>query len=185
MRTATLKVSETLAQISAAVEAVKNDQLQHFSAAAAPGDSLRQGDVVLQFLGDGAVNVPPHIYQKLDEPVLQLAPGNSKGSRHILASADGVEMWAPVPTDEAVLKCVYAKHGKKVPKNVRSWELDFTDERSALERAMLMAGPIFTLHKENVLTHPEHGDWALPCGTYRVIFQRTLNQQQHIARVLD
>jgi hypothetical protein len=187
MSTATLKksrVSKTLARIADAVEAVKNDGLQIFSEAASVGDSLRQGDVVLQYLGNDAA-IPAHIYRKLDTPVLQLAPGSSKGSRHILSSAEGVEMWAPVPTDEACAKYVYEKHGKKFPSSTARWNLDFSEERGALETAMAMAGPIFRLSQPTVLTHPEHGDWQLPCGTYRVIFQRTLDEQERIQRVLD
>jgi hypothetical protein len=188
MSTATLKkshVSQTLSQIAEAVEAVKNDGLQIFSEAASVGDSLRQGDVVLQFIGSDPVEIPPHIYQKLDTPVLQLAPGNTKGSRHILSSAEGVEMWEPVPTDEACAKYVYEKHGKKFPSGTARWNLDFSEERGALETAMAMAGPFFRLSQPTVLTHPEHGDWQLPCGTYRVIFQRTLDEQERIQRVLD
>jgi hypothetical protein len=188
MSPATLKnnnVSQTLAQIADAVEAVKNDGLQIFSEAASVGDSLRQGDVVLQFLGSDPVEIPHHIYQQLDTPVLQLAPGSSKGSRHILSSAEGVEMWEPVPIDEACAKYVYAKHGKKLPKGVVRWNLEHVEEIGKLEEAMAMAGPIFRLSQPTVLTHPEHGDWQLPCGTYRVIFQRTLDEQARIQRVLD
>lgn len=187
MSTATLSkpdVRQTLAQIAEAVERVQNDGLQQFSAAASPGDALRQGDVVLQFLGDD-VQIPPHIYQKLATPVLQLAPGTSKGSRHILASAEGVEMWEPVATDEAVARHVYQRHGKKLPRGLRRWDMEYRAEIDALEEAVAMAGPIIRLATPNVLTHPEHGDWALPAGCYRVIFQRTLDQTARIQRVLD
>lgn len=189
MSTATLSskktlITKTLSDIAEAVERVQNDGLQQFSEAAAPGDAVRQGDVVIQYLGDAA-QIPAHIYARVDEPVLQLAPGNTKGSRHCLASAEGVEMWLPVQTDEAVAKHVYAKHGTKLPRGASIWQLDYREERSALEEAMLMAGPIFKLSQPNVVAHPEHGDWALPCGTYRVIFQRTLDEMARIQRVLD
>lgn len=190
MSTATLSskktlITKTLSDIAEAVERVQNDGLQQFSEAAAPGDAVRQGDVVIQYLGDDA-QIPAHIYARVDQPVLQLAPGNTKGSRHCLASAEGVEMWLPVQTDEAVAKHVYAKHNAKMPRGqVRVWQLEFRDERAALEEAMLLAGPIFKLTQPNVVAHPEHGDWQLPCGTYRVIFQRTLDEMERIQRVLD
>lgn len=187
MSTTTLSksnVRQTLAQIADAVERVRNDGLQQFSEAASPGDALRQGDVVLQFLGADAT-IPPHLYEKLATPVLQLAPGTSKGSRHILVSADGVEMWEPVATDEAAARHVYARHGKELPKNVRAAQMEYRDEIRAVEDAIAMAGPIIRLATPNVLTHPEHGDWALPAGCYRVIFQRTLDQSARVQRVLD
>lgn len=180
----TTTVRQALDQIAAAVERVQNDALQYFSEAASPGDALRQGDVVLQFLGSDA-EIPPYIYQKLETPVLQLAPGTSKGSRHILASADGVEMWEPVATDEAAARYVYRQRGMRFPKNARLPQLQHRDEITDIETAIAMAGPIIKLNAPNVLTHPEHGDWALPCGMYRVIFQRTLNQTARVQRVLD
>lgn len=177
-------ITKTIADIAAAVERIQNDGLQKFSDAAAPGDAVRQGDVVIQYLGDDT-QIPAHIYARIDQPVLQLAPGNTKGSRHCLATAEGVEMWLPVQTDEAVAKHVYAKHNAKMPRGQGRWQLDFRDELDALEEAMALAGPIFKLTQPNVVTHPEHGDWALPCGTYRVIFQRTLDEADRIQRVLD
>lgn len=191
MSTATLSnkktfITKTLSDIAEAAERVQNDGLQQFSAAASPGDAVRQGDVVIQYLGSDDVQIPAHIYARVDQPVLQLAPGNTKGSRHCLASAEGVEMWLPVQTDEAVARHVYAKHNDKLPRGeVRTWQLEYREERRALEEAMMLAGPIFKLSQTNVVAHPEHGDWALPCGTYRVIFQRTLDEMARIQRVLD
>ena len=49
----------------------------------------------------------------------------------------------------------------------------------------MLAGPIMRLSKPNTVTHPEHGDWQLPCGTYRVVFQRTIDETARIQRVLD
>ena len=58
---------------------------QHFPVAASPGDAVRQGDVYLTLLA----SVPTRA-RKLKTFPLQLAPGNSPGSRHVLDSADGV-----------------------------------------------------------------------------------------------
>lgn len=191
MSTATLSpvslVDSVLASIAEAVERVRNDELQHFSVAASPGDALRQGDVVVQFLGDNNIEIPPHIYAKLDTPVLQLAPGTSKGSRHVLAHATGVEMWEPVVGAYEIARFVYERAGKKMPPpgSTSEWQLEFREVRDQITSSMMLAGPIFRLTEPNELTHPEHGNWSLPPGTYRVIFQRTLDTQQRIARVID
>jgi hypothetical protein len=179
-------VSKTLADISAAVEAIKNDGLQHFPEAASIGDAVRQGDVYIQLIDEADIAAAGGLLSKMKEPMLQLAPGNTKGSRHCLASADGVEMWEPSLTDKAVLKYVFALHKQPLPKNYqRTWISDYREERIAVEAALNLSGPIMKLSKSNTITHPEHGDWALPPGTYRVIFQRTVDEQQRIRRVLD
>lgn len=182
----TVTVSKTLSDIAAAVEAIKNDGLQHFPEAASIGDAVRQGDVYIQLIDEADIAAAGPLFHKLSEPVLQLAPGNTKGSRHCLASAEGVEMWAPTLTDEAALKYVFAKNGAKLPKNYqRTFIGEYREERNEVEDAISLAGPIFKLSQPNTLVHPEHGDWSLPSGTYRVIFQRTVDEEQRIRRVLD
>lgn len=179
-------VSKTLSDIAAAVEAIKNDGLQHFPEAASIGDAVRQGDVYIQLIDDADIAAAGPLFVKMKEPVLQLAPGNTKGSRHCLESADGVEMWEPELTDEGVLKYVFALMNTPLPKNYRqTWISEFRDERNEVSAAINLAGPVFKLSKPNTLLHPEHGDWALPCGTYRVIFQRTVDEAQRVRRVLD
>ena len=190
MAIATLNVKNTLADIAAAVERVKNDELQHFPEAASIGDAVRQGDVYIQKIDDADVEKLAHIYKKLDANELasnlQLAPGNTKGSRHILASAEGLEMWIPEQTDLAVAQHMYAKNSRKLPKaNARAWELDYNEERQAIQTALMLAGPVFRCNQPNTVTHPEHGDWALPKGAYLVIFQRTVDEADRIRRVLD
>ena len=189
MATATktnVTVSKTLSDIAEAVEAIKNDGLQNFPEAASIGDAVRQGDVYIQLIADADLEAAGALFSKLDQPVLQLAPGNTKGSRHCLASADGVEMWNPTRTDEAVVKYVFAKNNTPLPKNYqRTFIREYTEERREIEAAISLAGPIFKLSKANTLQHPEHGDWALPPGTYRVIFQRTVDEAQRVRRVLD
>jgi len=184
--TKNVTVSKTLSDIAAAVEAIKNDGLQHFPEAASVGDAVRQGDVYIQLIDDADIAAAGPLFKKMVTPVLQLAPGNTKGSRHCLASADGVEMWEPTLTDESVLKYVFAKNKTPLPKNYqRKWIGEFRDERNEIANAINLAGPIFKLSKPNTLVHPEHGDWSLPTGTYRVIFQRTVDEQQRVRRVLD
>lgn len=191
MATATLNdnttVSNTLTAIHEAVEAIKNDGLQHFPEAASIGDAVRQGDVYIQLIDDtdAADDKLKYLFTKLVAPELQLAPGNTKGSRHCLANADGVEMWVPVQTDLAVAQYMMAKNGKKIPKTTRGFISDHMDERREIEAKIMLAGPIMRLSKPNTVTHPEHGDWQLPCGTYRVVFQRTVDENERIQRVLD
>lgn len=182
-------VNATLAAIAEAVEKIKNDEMQYFPTAASIGDAVRQGDLYVQLIAEDDLKYLPHIYAPVsaaDLPNhLQLAPGNTKGSRHVLQSADGLEMWLPVQTDAACLKHVYWAKGEKMPKDANRWSGPYRSELETLEEAMALAGPIMKLSKPNVVTHPEHGDWHLPTGVYRVIFQRTVDEQQRIRRVLD
>jgi hypothetical protein len=46
-------------------------------------------------------------------------------------------------------------------------------------------GPIFNLTKETKISHPEHGDWILGPGSYRIVFQRTVDTDLQIRRVFD
>lgn len=187
----TLTVSATLNDIHEAVEKIKNDQMQHFPEAASIGDAVRQGDVYIQLIDDASLGALHGFYVPVApealENHLQLAPGNTKGSRHILQSADGLEMWLPVDNDEAILKAIYAKNNTPWPKNtpVNRFQTPFRETLEKVEAALALAGPIFKCSKPAVVAHPEHGDWALPPGTYRVIFQRTVDESQRIRRVLD
>ncbi len=180
-------VSDTLAAIHTAVEAIKNDGLQHFPEAASIGDAVRQGDVYIQLIDDADVadDKLKHLFVQMSTPELQLAPGNTKGSRHCLASADGVEMWVPARTDLAVLQYAMMRHGRAVPKQFVNGSGEYAAERTEIEAAIMLAGPIMRLSKPNTVTHPEHGDWQLPCGTYRVVFQRTVDEMARIQRVID
>jgi hypothetical protein len=183
-------VTATLSDIHAAVEKIKNDQMQQFPAAASLGDAVRQGDVYIQLIDEADLAALAGFYTPVNvadlENHLQLAPGNTKGSRHILQSAEGLEMWLPADNDEAILKAVYAERGEKWPKDgVMSWRSPHREQFESVLAALNLAGPIFRCSKAAVVAHPEHGDWHLPPGTYRVIFQRTVDEAQRIRRVLD
>lgn len=183
-------VTNTLADIAAAVEKIKNDGLQNFPEAASVGDAVRQGDVYIQLMADADIEALKLFYKPVPanelENHLQLAPGNTKGSRHILQSASGLEMWLPLDSDEEILAAIYKSKGQKMPKDgTNRWNHPFRAESDAIEKAMALAGPLFRCTTPNVVAHPEHGDWALPGGTYRVIFQRTVDESQRIRRVLD
>jgi hypothetical protein len=56
---------------------------------------------------------------------------------------------------------------------------------SAAVGLLQLAGPIFKLTEHNTVTHPEHGDWILPPGTYRITYQRTVTRDNVVTRVLD
>lgn len=75
-------------------ESVLNDSEQQFPVAASPDcDYVRQGDVYIWLrskLPNGAKPV---------KAVSQLAPGETKGSRHCLDSLDGVDMFATSDAD--------------------------------------------------------------------------------------
>lgn len=90
---------DTIQQISAAAEAIKSDAPQRFPAAASPGDTWRQGDLYVEF-----VSKLPQTTTAPQNP--KLAPGNTKGSRHILDSLEGVtirQKLHPNPLDGPIL----------------------------------------------------------------------------------
>lgn len=193
MSTATIArsaVRQTLDDISAAVERIKNDQPQNFPEAASIGDAVRQGDLYIQLINEADLADLSDLYARVPDDQLannlQLAPGNTKGSRHVLASTEGLTMWQPIKTDEAAMRHVCRHKGIKLPKNLKNFRLhEHWAERRQIEAALVLAGPIFKCDKPNVVAHPEHGNWNLPAGTYRVIFQRTVDEQARITRVLD
>lgn len=63
-------------------------QVQRFPDAASFGDSVRQGDIYITLL-----NKLPKGAKKLKTFTLQLAPGTTQGSRHILDSSEGVTVY--------------------------------------------------------------------------------------------
>jgi hypothetical protein len=192
MSTATIArsaVRQTLDDINAAVEKIKNDQPQHFPLAASIGDAVRQGDLYIQLIDETDLADLSALYARVPDDQLannlQLAPGNTKGSRHVIASTEGLTMWQPIKTDEAVMRHVYRHKGVKLPKNLKNFRAEYWSERDQIEAALALAGPIFKCATPNVVEHPEHGNWNLPAATYRVIFQRTVDEQERITRVLD
>ena len=84
---------KALEVVKASAEAIKSDELQRFPEAAAVGDYFRQGDIYITKLGV--------VVGKKSKVVLQLAPGTTKGSRHVLDSPDGVSMYL-IPNADAL-----------------------------------------------------------------------------------
>lgn len=185
---------------AAAVEQIKNDAPQQFPEAASVGDAVRQGDIYIQKIDD--VSETPLLYTRTLQPVfpLQLAEGNTKGSRHCLAHGDGVTVYNPVESGSREMFAQLAEI-RGISTAEPNWrprlqESEWADRRAqgggtnlltAQEAtAMLVcAGPILRLTKANTIAHPEHGDWLLPPGTYRITYQRTVARDNTVIRVWD
>lgn len=81
-------ISTTLDKIESTAEKIKSDDQQTFPVAAIDGDHFRQGDIYI-WKRDSI----PASAIKAKKKDAQLAPGTSKGSRHILDSLEGVEVF--------------------------------------------------------------------------------------------
>ena len=93
--------TEVYSEIRERVESIVCSDTQRFPEAASPGDTARQGDIYITLL-DGVTEG----FSKC-KVELQLAPGTTKGSRHIL-SHDRVEMFRDPNADVLtgpVVKC--------------------------------------------------------------------------------
>ena len=96
MSTAVLSVDSALKQIDEAVEKIMNDAPQNFPIAATVGDAVRQGDVYIQLIDP--ITATPALYREVKNvqyPV-QLAPGNTKGSRHCLEQSESAKVYMPM-----------------------------------------------------------------------------------------
>ena len=195
------KVKTAINAAQAAVERIKNDAPQNFPEAASIGDAVRQGDIYIQLINN--VTAAPMLYVRTLQPVfpLQLAEGNSKGSRHCLAHGNGVTVYEPISAgSEEFMAALAAQHptvagtprrelaGKiqQIERHNRNTPKE-NDHVTIAEatRLVAFAGPILVLTKPNTITHPEHGDWVLPAGSYRITYQRTVARDNTAQRVID
>jgi len=206
MSTAILScVPDTVRLVEEAVERIKNDGDQTFPTAASIGDAVRQGDIYIQLIDD--FEGVPVLYKKLESVPypLQLAPGNTKGSRHMLEESAGAEVFVvdleidqAASTDEDVLFTAESQRAfaDKVDDLAQAITNESAEERSRWQSrtrragaliadAIDFSGPIMKLKNSATVSHPEHGNWVLPAGTYRVTFQRTVDSTARIRRVLD
>lgn len=195
----------TVARLRAAaavVERIKNDAPQQFPEAASVGDAARQGDIYIQKIED--VDSAPLLYTRTLQPVfpLQLAEGNTKGSRHCLANASGATVYSPVAVNSREMFAQLAEM-RGISTTTPDWRRKLQDAEWEEQRAtsnnpesrrmtardaaalLAFAGPIFRLTETNTVTHPEHGDWILPAGTYRITYQRTVARDNTVIRVWD
>jgi len=198
-------VSGMVKLVEDTVERIKNDADQHFPAAASIGDAVRQGDIYIQLIDD--FSGVPAFYKKLEKGnyPLQLAPGNTRGSRHMLEESDGAEIFvldvevdASASTDEAIvltqdsqvnLTKAIGELAKSIanesPEVAQRWQSRTRRAGAIIADALDFSGPIMKLKNTATVSHPEHGNWILPAGTYRVTFQRTVDATSRIRRVLD
>lgn len=201
MSTAVCDVATTIRDVAEAVEKIKNDAPQNFPVAATVGDAVRQGDIYIQKIDD--LTETPKFFKKLNAPAFpyQLAPGNTKGSRHCIEESAGLELYVAetsefLDADTGLMDRdsmivfqqrirAYACSMCGVPEDT-FWQSDkarvIVDE---ITETMNFSGPIMKVAGTATISHPEHGDWILPSGTYRVVFQRTLNSTDQVRRVLD
>lgn len=199
-------------KVTSAVEKIKNDALQYFPEAANIGDAVRQGDVYIQLI-DPVTDVPQfYKEQKNVSYPLQLAPGDTKGSRHCLEESAGAIVYMPIfsdvlansarrastswldSNDEAAMSGIkfraeVEKFARDITKQSETeasrWESPTRAIVNEILNVISLIGPIFVLKNPGVVSHPEHGDWQLPAGCYRIVFQRTITNDNRIARVLD
>lgn len=88
--TATRTAEKAFGDIQAQAEKIKSNA-PHRIETMSEGDSFRQGDLYITFIG-----AVPRGAVRMKEVRLQLAPGETQGSRHVLDSAAGVQMFEPV-----------------------------------------------------------------------------------------
>lgn len=204
MATATIDILTAISNVESAVEKVINDADQNFPEAATVGDAVRQGDLYIQLIAP--LTSPPPFYTKLKNPEfpIQLAPGNTKGSRHLLEGSADAEIWI---CDAAKLSDpdfensddiweLRNKFAKQIEEYVRGITGETEQEANVfnsksravganVSSALAMCGPIMVLKNSTTISHPEHGNWILPGGTYRIVFQRTIDSNMQIRRVFD
>lgn len=194
-----LAILDAVQKVSESVEKIKNDGVQKFPIAANIGDAVRQGDIYIQLIDP--LDSAPLFYTRITTPSFpyQLAPGNTKGSRHCLEYSDGIELYIP-----EVVQILENQEANLDPSIARTLQLKINTYAESLAKAdtdrklmhyaitsdindvLELSGPIFVLKNETTVSHPEHGDWVLPPGTYRCIFQRTVSVADNsIRRVLD
>lgn len=119
----------------------------------AVGQNCRQGDVYLL-----RVAKRPECYATKSSN-RQLAPGTSKGSRHILDGAVTVFTAPEAASRDAVSRLPGVSGGR-----------------------LLLPGPCVEADERFTLTHPEHAHHSLPAGCYVTVYQL---DQRSMRRVQD
>lgn len=84
----TITAIQALVSVKESAEKIQSDKPQRFPEAASTGDYFRQGDIYVTRLES-----VPEIAELDRKPSLQLAPGTTKGSRHVIDSKVGVEVY--------------------------------------------------------------------------------------------
>lgn len=138
----TTQVAENVRSVSETAERIKSDAKQKFPEAASVGDFVRQGDVYITLLG----SVPPGAIRD-DKPLLQLAPGNTQGSRHCLSSLNSTTVYRlqnPTPYDGPILEVkrpvtiTHPEHGHwRLPAGCYGISYQRTEDSEGLIRRVL------------------------------------------------
>ena len=81
-------IMDDVAAVSTTAEKIKSDETQRFPEAASVGDFARQGDVFITL-----IDRVPAGCTLVKKPSAQLAPGNTRGSRHCIQSLRGVKVY--------------------------------------------------------------------------------------------
>lgn len=88
-----MTAQESFTKVLQSAEKIRNDSTQVFPEAASFGDTIRQGDVFITLIESVPANFGA------SKTVAQLAPGTTKGSRHILDKPENVEMFVSKDAD--------------------------------------------------------------------------------------
>ena len=111
-----MKTIEVLTQIVDIAENIKCDLTQRFPEAASPGDFWRQGDIYITLLDSLPENAERVVVN------LQLAPGTTKGSRHILSHGNlrmyrlsgAGALTGPIVKNKRTVTVTHPEHGNVV-----------------------------------------------------------------------
>lgn len=92
MSNATMTAAQSFSRVQESVEKIDRSKPQRFPEAASAGDSFRQGDLYITRLDALPSDIKP-LEAKPGQDPAQLAEGTTQGSRHVLDSLEGVEMY--------------------------------------------------------------------------------------------
>jgi len=156
METATKSVAQCLDESVKTMDDFNPDEPEMIGSPSV-GDVVRHGDVYLVCLDSMPKGTPTQN--------MQLAPGNTQGSRHILAD----------PND----------NNKPANVNiVNGWDWHSIDCLKEFTLHHALIGPAFECKSATEVTHPEHQHKILPEGTvWGTIYQR--QHAEEVRRVMD
>lgn len=145
----TLAADKAFAKIQRGAERIRNDEPATIGTVSI-GDVVRQGDLYVV-----AIEALPEVLRPLKSR--QLAPGHTRGSRHILVG--DAEIFEP--NKDQVLAVIARA---LAPRNFESYAP--------------LVGPVFRTIGQCELDHPEHGNRLLPAGDcFAVIYQRAFGRE--------
>jgi hypothetical protein len=106
----------------------------------------------------------------------EIAPEQAEDFQAIRDSVAAIE--------EEIAKFSRAASGETA-EQANVWTSESRRLSDEISNVLGFCGPIFNLTKESKISHPEHGDWILGAGSYRIVFQRTVDTNLNIRRVFD